>query len=115
MIVVDSDNRPRTVLAGTQVLRMVIPHYCQDSPAMARIIDEESADMFIDDVGESTVADVLSKERRELPVVGESATVLEMAAVMVRTRVPLAAVVDGDGVLLGAVTLDALLHRLLDR
>jgi CBS domain-containing protein len=47
-----------------------------------------------------------------LPVVGPDATVLEVAALMARARTPLVAVVAG-GEMLGAITLDALLDRML--
>ncbi|MFI5896151.1 hypothetical protein ACIA5D_39225 [Actinoplanes sp. NPDC051513] len=36
LVVVDAKGRPSTVLAGTQVLRMALPSYCQDDPALAR-------------------------------------------------------------------------------
>jgi CBS domain-containing protein len=53
-------------------------------------------------------------QRRELPVVDGDDTALEIAAIMAGTRTPLVAVVDG-GRFVGAVTLDALLDRLLAR
>ena len=46
-------------------------------------------------------------------MVDPDATVLEIAALMARTRSPLVAVVDRTEGLLGAVTLDALLDRLV--
>jgi CBS domain-containing protein len=46
-------------------------------------------------------------------VVNPNATVLEVAALMARTRTPLVAVVDPGGALRGAITLDALLDRVL--
>ncbi len=113
LIVVDDRERPSTILAGTQVLRMAVPSYCQEDPTLARVIDEAAADVFHRGLGDRTVADGLPKQRRELPVVESDATVLEMAALMAQTRTPLVAVVDGDGRLLGAVTLDALLDRVL--
>ena len=113
LIVVDDRERPLTILAGTQVLRMAVPSYCQEDPTLARVIDEAAADVFHRGLGDRTVADGLPKERRELPVVESDATALEMAALMARTRTPLVAVVDEDGRLLGAVTLDALLDRVL--
>ena len=60
-----------------------------------------------------TVAQLLPHERRELPVVDPDAIVLEVAAVMARTRSPLVAVAGRDRRLLGAITLDALLDRML--
>ena len=47
LIVVDGSGRPTTVLPGTQVLRLVIPGYCLEDPALARMIDEPSADVFL--------------------------------------------------------------------
>jgi CBS domain-containing protein len=113
LIVVDDRGRPRTVLPGTQVLRMAVPGYIQEDPALARVIDESAADVFLRGLGERTVAEALPRERRELPVVDARATVLEIAALMARARSPLVAVVDEAGDLIGAVTLDALLELTL--
>jgi CBS domain-containing protein len=112
LIVVDQDGQPTTVLAGTQVLRMAIPRYCIDDPTLARVIDEQHADRFLTDLADRTVAQCLPKEHGELPVVGPEATVLEIAALMARARSPLVAVV-ADRRMLGAITLDALLDRML--
>lgn len=40
VIVVDDDGAPFTILPGTQVLRLAVPGYCQDDPALARVVDE---------------------------------------------------------------------------
>jgi CBS domain-containing protein len=100
LIVVDDRGRPSTIPPGTQVLRMAVPRYCRDDPALARVVDEAAADVFLDGLGARTVAEVLPQQPRELPVVDPDATVLEIAAVMARTRTPLV-----------AVTLDVLLDR----
>jgi CBS domain-containing protein len=113
LIVVDDRGRPFTILPGTQVLRMAVPGYCQDDPALARVVDEAAADVFVRELGERTVAESLPRERRELPVVDPDATVLEVAALMARARSPLVAVVTKGGRLQGAITLDALLDRVL--
>jgi CBS-domain-containing membrane protein len=113
LIVLDDKGYPLTVLAGTQVLRMAVPQYCQDDPALARVIDEQAADLFLRELGDRTVAQTLPAHGRDLAVVAPDATVLEIAALMARTAVPLVAVVDKHKTLLGAVTLDALLDRLL--
>jgi CBS domain-containing protein len=113
LIVVDANGHPQTILPGTQVLRMAVPGYIQDDPALARVIDEAAADVFLDELGDRTVAEVLPAQPRELPVVDTDATVLEIAALMARTRTPLVAVVGAGGELVGAVTLDALLDRLV--
>jgi CBS domain-containing protein len=113
LIVVDQTGRPLTILPGTQVLRMAVPRYCQDDPALARVIDEAAADVFLRELGDRTVGQCLPEERRELPVVDPDATVLEIAALMARSRSPLVAVVDKRQGLVGAVTLDTLLDRLV--
>lgn len=113
LIVVDGKGRPLTILAGTQVLRMALPTYCQDDPALARVIDEAAADVVFNGIGDRTVADLLPRERRELPAVSPDATMLEVAAVMARANVAVVAVVDRQRVMLGAITLDNLLDRML--
>src|SRR5690606_12380955 len=46
LILVNDEGRPRTVLAGTQVLRMGIPGAYQEDPRLARAVDEAHADRF---------------------------------------------------------------------
>jgi CBS domain-containing protein len=113
LVVVDAKGRPLTVLAGTQVLRMALPSYCQDDPALARVIDEAAADVILEGIGDRNVADLLPKHRPELPAVSPDATVLEVASVMARSNVPLVAVVDKQRVMTGAITLDRLLDHML--
>ena len=113
LIVVDEQDRPLTILPGTQVLRLAVPQYCQDDPALARVVDEAAADVFLRGLGDRTVDECLPRERRELPVVDEDATTLEIAALMARTRSPLVAVVADTGSLRGAIRLHVLLNRML--
>jgi CBS domain-containing protein len=113
LLVVDERGRPATILPGTDVLKMAVPQFCQADPALARVVDEAAADVFIHQLGSRTVAQALPDRLRELPVVDDDATALEIAALMARSRSPLVAVVDDDGALVGAVTLDGLLERVL--
>lgn len=113
LIVVDDGDRPVTVLPGTDVLQMAVPRYCQNDPALARVIDEAAADVFIHQLGDATVARALPDRLRELPVVDDDATALEIAALMARSHSPLVAVVNDGGVMVGAITLDGLLDRVL--
>ncbi|MFI7154630.1 CBS domain-containing protein [Nonomuraea sp. NPDC050022] len=112
LIVVDERGLPVSILPGTQVLRLAVPGYCLDDPALARVVDEKHADAFASSLASRTVRQALPPERRELPVTDPDATVLELAALMARTHSPLVAVVE-QGRLLGAVTLQALLDRVL--
>ncbi|MBM0257342.1 CBS domain-containing protein [Micromonospora sp. 4G55] len=113
LVVVDGAGCPVTVLPGTQVLRLVIPSYCREDPTLARMIDEPSADMFLRGVEGRTVADLLPHEQAEPPVVDPRATVLEIAAVMAQKRSPLVAVAARGERMVGGITLDALLDRML--
>ena len=113
LIVVDDAGRPVTVLPGTDVLAMAVPRYCQNDPALARVIDEAAADVFAHQLGDATVAQALPEGPPELPVVEDDATALEIAALMARSHTPLVAVVNDRGVMIGAITLDGLLERVL--
>lgn len=113
LVVVDERGLPRTVLPGTQVLRLGVPAYIQDDPTLAPVVDEASADLFLRELGDRTVAQCLPDEPRELAVVSPDATVLEIAALMARSRTPLVAVVDPNEGLLGAITLATLMDRIM--
>ncbi len=113
LIVTDGQGHPTTILAGTEVLKMAVPRYVQDDPALASVVDEAASDIFIEQLGDKTVAQLLRYKARELPVVDEDATLLEIAALMARSRTPLVAVVNREESMLGAITLDALLDRVL--
>ena len=108
----DEHGQPFAVLPGTQVLRLAVPSYCQDDPTLARVIDEAAADVFIRELGDRTVRRMPARPAERAAGRAADATVLEMAALMARTRSPLVAVVE-HGRLVGAVTLDALLDRVL--
>lgn len=114
LVVVDQRGLPLTVLAGTQVLRLGVPAYVREDPALARVIDEASADVFLRELGDRTVAQCLPEQPGEVAIVAPDATVLEIAALMARSRTPLVAVVDpGSGGLLGAVTLATLMDAIV--
>ncbi|MGH3648446.1 MAG: CBS domain-containing protein [Micromonosporaceae bacterium] len=112
LIVLDDDGKPSQILPGTQVLRLAVPRYCQEDPALARVVDEQHADLFLSALGNKTVREALPEKPRELPVVDGDATVLEVAAMMARMRSPVVAVVEDDE-MVGAITLDSLLDRML--
>jgi CBS domain-containing protein len=87
----------------------------QDLPGLI-VVDAQGrpADVFLRGPGEPTVAQCLPAEHRELPVVDPDATVLEIAALIAGARSPLLAVDERGAGMLGAVTLDALLDRLVE-
>jgi CBS domain-containing protein len=111
LIVVDAMNRPTMVLPGSQVLRLAVPSSYQDDPALARVIDELHADRFWHELSQQSVQERLPDKVKAVTVPAD-ANVLVVAALMARSRSPLVAVVDLDGTLLGAITLDSLLAHL---
>ncbi len=112
LVVVDERSRPHLVLPGTQVLRLAVPGAYQEDPALARAVDEEHADHFWQELGDLTVGDCAPRRPVKPVTVRADATLLEVAALMARLHSPLVAVVDEDGVLLGAVTLERLITSL---
>lgn len=113
LIVVNDRGLPVTVLPGTQVLRLGVSQSILDDPALARVVDEAHADVFLRELGSRTVAQCLPRQQRELPIVKPDATVLEIAALMARTRSPVVAVVDKERGLIGQVTLSNLMDRII--
>jgi predicted transcriptional regulator len=112
LIVVDARGTPVTILPGPQILRFAIPAYVQDDPRLAAVVDEVSADAICHTLAGTPVRDLLPHRLRELPVADGDDTVLEIAALLAHAGVPLVAVVE-HGRYLGAITLDALLDRIL--
>ena len=118
LVVVDEADHPVAVLPGSQVLRFLIPDYVQEDPALARVVDEGFVDEVCGALAQRTVKELLPKDRVPLPIADPDDNLLEVAALMASAHSPLVAVVEGDtkrGPILGAITLSALLGRLLPR
>jgi CBS domain-containing protein len=116
LIVVDGNEHPLAILPASQVLRLMIPHYVQEDPALARVLDEAFADRICEALEGRQAADLLPRERVPLPVVAPDDTVLEIAAIMAANRCPLVAVVEErskTAPLMGAISVAELLDRLL--
>lgn len=115
LIVLDEEGRPYAVLPGSQVLRLMVPRYVQEDPALARAYDEKAADALCQKMAGRQVSELLPELPRDpddVPVVDGDATAIEVAAVMARLRSPVVAVVE-HGETLGAITVAALLDHLL--
>ena len=116
LIVVDHNSHPVAILPGSQVLRMLVPRYVQDDPALARVLDEEHADKMCEALRGKTVKDLMPTQPPVLPVVNPDDTVLEIAAIMAANRSPLVAVVEErskTAALSGAISASQLLGRIL--
>ena len=112
LIVVDARGRASMVLPGSQVLRLVVPSSYQAEPRLARTIGEEDADKFWLDSSSRTVGECLPDRPAKVVTVPPDANLLEVAAAMALSRSPLVAVVERDGTLIGAITLDVLVTSL---
>ena len=116
LVVVDEHEHPIAILPASQVLRLVIPRYIQDDPALARVVDEAFADHMCDVLTGKTVAELLPDNGPSLLVIEPDDNAIEIAAIMAGSRSPLVAVVDGKGdkaPMIGAVTVASLLSELL--
>ncbi len=116
LIVVDDDRHPVAVLPGSQVLRLLIPNYIREDRTLAGVVDDDFVEHMCDALEGKTVAELLPKDRKTLPVIGPDESLLEVAAVMAAERSPIVAVVEGPGArgaLIGAITLPVVLAELL--
>ncbi|MET7390387.1 CBS domain-containing protein [Streptomyces sp. NPDC005529] len=116
VLVVDAGGAPKAILPATQMIKILVPGYVIDAPALAAVVDERHADRLCAALRGRTVRDCLSQTTPPPVVAAPDDTALEIAAQMARTRSPLVAVVEKDkagGRLLGVITASHLLERLL--
>lgn len=116
LVVVDEHDHPVAILPASQVLRLVIPRYIQDDPALARVVDEAFADHMCDSLVGKTVAELLPDQGPKLVIAEPDDNAIEIAAQMAGNRSPLVAVVEGRGSkapMIGVITVASLLAGLL--
>lgn len=109
LVITDVSERPMQILPASQVVRLLVPGYVQDDPALAGVVSELTADRICERLSGKSVAEVLPKPSRPIASVNADDTILEVAAVMAREHSPLVAVVAGDR-LLGVITASRLLE-----
>jgi predicted transcriptional regulator len=98
-----------SILPASQVVRLLVPAYVQDDPALAGVLSESMADRIADKLGGKSVAAVLPEPAKDMPTVNADDTIVEVAAVMARDRSPLVAVLAGKD-LVGVITASRLLE-----
>ncbi len=78
------------MVPASQVLRVALPRYVLDDPALGRVWDEASADRLVDRVAALRVSDLLAAQERhgQRHWVDGDATLVEVAAVMAAGHVP---------------------------
>ena len=112
MLVTDRSGEPFAVLPASQVVRFILPRYVQDDPSLAGVLNESTADQAADKLGGKTVGDMLPDHLANVPWAHADDTIIEVAALMARYRVPLVAVVKNDS-LFGVITASRLLAAAL--
>ncbi|MFF8601096.1 CBS domain-containing protein [Streptomyces sp. NPDC015232] len=116
LLVLDADGIPHAVVPGSQVVRQLVPEYVMEDPLLAPVVDERHAEALVQDLAGTTVSQWLPPRSFKPPYVGPDAGLLEIAAAMARTHVPLVAVIERDGPrsrLLGVVSAAGLMRHLL--
>jgi len=103
LVVTDTAGIPVTILPASQVVRLLVPPYVQEDPSLAGVLSESMADRVADKLGGKTVGEVLPKPPADMATVKSDDTIVEVAAIMARSRSPLVAVMSGEG-LVGVIT-----------
>jgi CBS domain-containing protein len=109
LVVTDTAGIPVTILPASQVVRLLVPPYVQEDPSLAGVLSESMADRVADKLGGKTVGEVLPKPPPDMATVKSDDTIVEVAAIMARSRSPLVAVMSGEG-LVGVITAARLLE-----
>lgn len=112
IVVTDPSGKPYPVLPASQVVRFIVPRYVQDDPSLAGVLNESMADRVAEKLGGKTVREVLPDHLLNIPYAEADDTIIEVAAMMARSRSPLVAVVK-DGALHGVITASRLLAAAL--
>jgi CBS domain-containing protein len=112
IVVTDSAGKPFAVLPASQVVRFIVPRYVQDDPSLAGVLNDSAAERAAEKLGGKTVRDVLPEHLVDVPAASADDTIIEVAALMVRLRSPLIAVMK-NGELHGVITASRLLSAAL--
>ena len=112
IVVTDSAGKPCAVLPASQVVRFIVPRYAQDDRSLAGVLNDSAADRAAQKLGGKTVRDVLPEHLMDVPAANADDTIIEVAALMVRLRSPLVAVLK-NGKLHGVISASRLLSAAL--
>jgi CBS domain-containing protein len=108
IVVLTADGQPYAVLPASEVVRFIVPSYIQDDPLLASVIAESAADRAAEMLDGKTIRELLPQHQLTMPVANADDTIIEVAAIMVRLRSPLVAVMK-QGKLHGVITASRLL------
>ena len=117
LVVADDAGVPVALLAGTDLLRLVVPRYVLDDPRLAHVYDEAGAAELVSRLDGHRLGEILDGEdvaTRKLPSVLPEDTLVEIAALMCGSRTPVVLVRDRAGTYHGVVTLARLTAVMLE-
>lgn len=112
LVVEEGHGVPVAVIPGSQLLGLIVPDYVRESPSLAHVIDEESADELCAQLNEVTIGELLARRRLTevtLPSVLPDDTLVEIAAVMLKGHYPLICVREQGGHYVGVVTMSRMM------
>jgi CBS domain-containing protein len=112
-VFVERHGQLQGVVTDLGLLLRLLPGYILEDPTLAQVLEEDAAGLLWQRLDGHTAAELLPTKRAEVAQVDGDATLVEVAAAMVRARAPVVAVRDHDGRLLGGITTSRLITRLL--
>jgi CBS domain-containing protein len=110
--VVSGEGKLIGAISDEDLLYALLPSYVLDDEALARVLEEGAGSTLRHRLEGKRVGECVHITRRQNPPVAPDATLVEVAAAMVRSGDPGVLVVD-EGRVLGVITVDVLLPALL--
>jgi CBS domain-containing protein len=117
LVIADPQGIPEAVISGTDLLRLVVPRYVLEDPRLAHVYDEAGALEILSRLGDRQLGSLLDDDEvtpRALPAVLPEDTLIEIAALMCETKLPLVLVRERGGAYRGVVTLSRLTAAVLE-
>lgn len=112
LVVANGQGEPIAVLAGSQLLAVVLPQYVRDDPKLAHAIDEAAADELCAKLNTVTLGELIDAKRlsiTKLPSVLPEDTLIEIASVMDSGHHPVIVVRERGGTYRGVLTMTRVL------
>lgn len=101
------------VVSDTALLWFLLPRYLAEDRALVGVLGEDVADALWQRLAGRPVRDLLAATTTSVAEVDADATLVEVAAALVRSSASLVVVRDRDGRLLGGITTSRVITRLL--
>jgi CBS domain-containing protein len=113
VFVLDQQGGLQGVVTDTTLLSFLLPRYLAEDRALVGVLGEDVAEALWQRLGGRPVRELLSASTGSPAEVDADATLVVVAATLVRSGASLVVVRDRDGRLLGGITTSRLITRLL--